>query len=129
MPSTLISVRRDWPASERAALIAAVHAALVEGLKIPEHDRCIRLQVFAVGDFAVMPQCSEYFTLIEIDLFPGRSLEAKRRLYQAMVRNLDALGVPAVDVRVVLREIPPDNWGIRGGVPASDVDPSRAIKG
>lgn len=122
MPSTLISVRRDWPAAQRVALVEAVHAALVEGLKIPERDRCIRLQRFDAEDFAVMPQCSEFFTLVEVDLFPGRSLDAKRSFYQAVVRRLGALGVPAQDVRVVLREVPPDNWGIRGGVPASEVD-------
>ncbi len=122
MPSTLISVRRQWPAAARRALIDAVHAALVEGLKIPEHDRCLRLQVFAADDFAVMPSCSEHYTLVEVDLFPGRSLEAKRACYQAMVRRLAALGIPAQDVRVVLREVPADNWGIRGGQAASDVD-------
>ena len=120
MPSTLISVRREWPAPQRAALIEAVHAALVEGLKIPERDRCLRLQRFDAQDFAVMPERTEYFTLIEVDLFPGRSLDTKRAFYQAAVRRLGELGVPAQDLRVVLREVPPDNWGICGGVPASE---------
>ncbi|HEX4895937.1 MAG TPA: tautomerase family protein [Solimonas sp.] len=122
MPSTCISVRRAWPAAQRAQLIAAVQAALIEGLRIPEQDRCVRLQAFAPEDFAVKPQSGEYFTLVEVDLFPGRSLDAKRRCYQAMVRNLGALGIPAAEVKVVLREVPQDNWGIRGGRPASEVD-------
>ena len=60
--------------------------------------------------------------LIEITAFPGRSAEAKRRLYEAIVRNLAAEGVPAQDVLVVLTEPPMENWGMRGGKPASEVD-------
>ncbi len=128
MPSTLISVRREWPAAQRQQLIEAVHAALVEGLQIPDRDRCLRLQRFDADDFAVMPQCTEFFTLVEVDLFPGRTLAAKRACYQAMVRNLAALGIPAEDVRVVLREVPADNWGIRGGIPGSEIGQVRGIQ-
>ncbi|MDP9140849.1 MAG: tautomerase family protein [Pseudomonadota bacterium] len=122
MPSTLISVRRHWPAAQRAQLIDSVHEAMVETLKVPARDRCLRLQEFAPEDFAVMPQCSEFFTLIEISLFAGRSLDAKRACYQALVQSLGELGVPAQDVRVILNEVPQDNWGIRGGHPASEVN-------
>ena len=48
--------------------------------------------------------------------------QAKRRLYQALVRNLGELGVAPADVFVVLHEPPMDNWGIRGGQMASEVD-------
>lgn len=121
MPSTLISVRREWPAEQRRQLIDAVHAALVEGLQIPPADRCLRLQRFEPADFAVADGAGECFTLVEVDLFPGRTLAAKRACYQAMVRKLGALGIPAADVRIVLREIPPDNWGLRGGIPGSEL--------
>jgi hypothetical protein len=122
MPSTLISVRRDWAPEQRRQIMGAVHAAKVEALKIPAHDRTLRLQTFAPGDFAVPPKATENYTLVEIDLFSGRSLGAKKALYQAIVRNLGALGIGAADVKIVLREIPRENCGIRGGVPASEVD-------
>jgi phenylpyruvate tautomerase PptA (4-oxalocrotonate tautomerase family) len=38
------------------------------------------------------------------------------------VANLGRLGIPASDVIIVLDEVPLENWGIRGGTPASDVD-------
>lgn len=122
MPSVLISVRRRWPLDKRRAIIEAVHQALVDGILIPQTDRTLRLQEFDPEDFAVSRGKSENFTLIEIDVFAGRSLTAKRRLYKCMVENLGALGIRAKDVKVVLREIPRENWGISGGVPASDVD-------
>jgi len=38
------------------------------------------------------------------------------------VRNLGKLGIPAGDIKILLRESGAENWGIRGGVPASEVD-------
>jgi phenylpyruvate tautomerase PptA (4-oxalocrotonate tautomerase family) len=64
----------------------------------------------------------EKFTRIEITMFTGRSLDAKRKLYKAIVRNLEPFGVPANDVKIVPVEVPPENWGLRGGRAACDVD-------
>jgi len=122
MPSTLISIRRHWPAVQRRGLIEAVHKALVEALKIPADDRCLRLQQLPAEDFDAKPGQTRNFTLVEVDLFSGRSLAAKKALYQGVVANLGALGIGPADVKIVLREIPPENWGIRGGVPASEVN-------
>ncbi|HEU4678089.1 MAG TPA: tautomerase family protein [Terrimicrobiaceae bacterium] len=64
--------------------------------------------------FTSAPGKGEGYTLISIDLFAGRSLVAKKELYAAIVRNLDALGIPPDHVKVALREVPRENWGIRG---------------
>ena len=68
------------------------------------------------------PDKGENYTLVEITLFASRSLQAKRGLYQAIVKRFEALGIAAPDVIIVLNEVPLDNWGIRGGKPASEVD-------
>jgi phenylpyruvate tautomerase PptA (4-oxalocrotonate tautomerase family) len=73
-------------------------------------------------NFEIPPGAGERYTLIEITAFPGRSPTAKRHLYQALVRNLGEAGVPASDISVVLQEPPMENWGIRDGKPASEVD-------
>jgi phenylpyruvate tautomerase PptA (4-oxalocrotonate tautomerase family) len=117
-----IEVRRQYTPGEEGQIIAAVHAALMEGLKTPEWDRTIRLITHEPHRFAVPPGRSDRYTLVDIDLFTGRSLEAKRALYQALVRNLGKLGIPADHIKVLLRESSAENWGIRGGVPASEVD-------
>ncbi|MDR3416102.1 MAG: tautomerase family protein [Nevskia sp.] len=122
MPSTLVSIRKPRPPAERRAIIDAVHAALVESIGIPAHDRSVRLQAFEPDDFAVAAQASENFTLVEVSLFPGRSLAAKRSLYQALVRCLGDFGVAPADVRVILYEVPREDWGLRGGIPGSELD-------
>jgi phenylpyruvate tautomerase PptA (4-oxalocrotonate tautomerase family) len=122
MPNATIEVLHRYSPAQEQALIEAVHAAMVEALKIPEWDRTVRLVAHEPHRFAVPPGRSDRYTLVDIDLFAGRSLAAKKALYQAIVRNVGPLGIPADHVKVVLRETPAENWGIRGGIPASEVD-------
>ncbi len=122
MPLVRIEVRRSREPEEKRAVCDAVHAAMKEALLIPEHDRHVRYIEHAPEDFQVPPGKTEDYTLVEITLFKGRSMDAKRKLYQAVVRNLGSLGIAPEDVFIVLIESPPENWGVRGGVPASEVD-------
>ena len=122
MPLVKIEARKPWGASRKKEIIEAVHSALRDALKIPDTDRNIRFQEYAPEDFEVPPDRSENYILVEITLFSGRSLQAKKELYQGIVTKLGRQGVSAKDVFIVLHEIPLDNWGIRGGIPASEVD-------
>jgi phenylpyruvate tautomerase PptA (4-oxalocrotonate tautomerase family) len=122
MPSTLISIRKPRPPAERAAIMDAVHAAMVEAIRIPADDRCLRIQQFDAADFAVGPQFGDNFTLVEITLFSGRSLDVKRVLYKTIVASLGELGIAPYDVRIILNEVTPENWGLRGGTPGSEIN-------
>lgn len=60
-------------------------------------------------------------------MFKGRSLDAKRRLYAALARELAAFDVPARDVKVLIHEPERENWSV-GGVALSDVELSFKIE-
>ena len=60
MPSTRIETRTGWITAPDE-VIAAVHAALVEALKIPEDDRTLRLVEHAPGHFPPPPGRGERF--------------------------------------------------------------------
>ncbi|HXU62477.1 MAG TPA: tautomerase family protein [Polyangia bacterium] len=124
MPSVLIEIRRAIPAEEESRLMEAVHSALRQAFKILPHDRHVRLIAHEPHRFACPPDRArpELYTHISIDAFAGRSLDAKRALYRGIVENLQALGIPADHVKILLREVPPENWGIRGGRAACDVE-------
>jgi len=122
MPLAKIEVRRSRPANEVEEMMQAVYQAQREALKVPEGDRQIRYIEHKPEHFAVPPDKTENYTLVEFTLFPGRTLEAKRRLYQSIVRRFGKLGIEPADIFIVLNEPPLDNWGVRGGVPASEVD-------
>lgn len=121
MSNTMIETRAGW-ITDPGAVIAAVQDALREALQLPEWDRTLRLIEHAPSHFAGPPGRGERYTLIEVVMFAGRSLAAKRALYQALVRNLAAVGVSELDVKICLIGVPMENWGIRGGQPASEVD-------
>jgi phenylpyruvate tautomerase PptA (4-oxalocrotonate tautomerase family) len=122
MPLVRIEILKGRPAGERQHFLDAVHDALVEAFSIPDDDRTQRVVEHDPENFEIPPGASQRYTLIEINAFPGRSATAKRSLYEAIVRNLATAGVPAEDILVVLHEPPLENWGIRGGKPANEVD-------
>lgn len=124
MPSVLIEVRQQYPADIETGIMEAVHSALRESFKILPGDRNVRLLVHEPHRFECPPdrEKPECYTHISIDCFAGRSLEAKRALYKSIVNNLSEYGIPANHVKIMLREITAENWGIRGGKAACDVD-------
>ncbi|WP_316348034.1 tautomerase family protein [Desulfuromonas acetoxidans] len=124
MPSALIEVRQQYSREVETGIMEAVHTALRESFKIMPHDRNIRLLVHEPHRFACPPdrEKPEYYTHISIDCFAGRSLDAKRSLYQSIVNNLEPFGIPKSHVKIMLREITAENWGIRCGQAACDVE-------
>jgi phenylpyruvate tautomerase PptA (4-oxalocrotonate tautomerase family) len=124
VPSALIEVRKLYTAAEEAALIDAVHAALVAAFQIPEEDKHVRLVCHEPHRFAYSPKLAtpDLYTLVTIDCFVGRSVQAKRNLYGEIVNRLGALRIPADHITILLRESALENWGVRGGQAACDVD-------
>lgn len=122
MPLAKIEVRKTRPPEQVQAIIEAVYQAQREALKVPEHDRQIRYIEHRPEHFAVPPGRTDDFTLVEIQLFPGRSPQAKKALFQAIVQRFEAIGIARSEVFIVLTEPALENWGIRGGVPASEMN-------
>ncbi len=124
MPSVVIEVRKGYAPEQETALMEAVHAALRAAFRILPGDRNVRLLVHAPHRFACPPHLAQpdLYTHVSIDAFAGRSLDAKRALYRAIVENLGALGIPKDHVKILLRDLPRENWGIRGGQAACDVE-------
>jgi phenylpyruvate tautomerase PptA (4-oxalocrotonate tautomerase family) len=109
---------------ERQGIVDAVRAALSEALRAPEDDPLVRLTEYPLTHFALPypDRHSDRYTLVEITMFAGRSMDTKRRLYTAIVGRLASLDVPANDVLIVLHEPAMENWAVNGGTPASSVD-------
>lgn len=124
MPSVLIEVRKQYTVEQELALMDAVHTALREAFKILPGDKNVRLLVHEPHRFACPPDRKrpELYTHVSINAFAGRSVEAKRNLYKAIVNNLEPLGIPKDHVKILLREIARENWGIRGGQAGCDVE-------
>jgi phenylpyruvate tautomerase PptA (4-oxalocrotonate tautomerase family) len=128
MPSSLIEVRREYTPEQQIALIDAVHASRVAAFKIPYADRFIRVLTYPPHAMVngLDAGTDDTYTRVTIDCFSGRSIDAKRNLYREVAERLELLGIPREGVSVLLRESPPENWGL-GGQAASDIDLGFAI--
>ncbi|MBN1217234.1 MAG: tautomerase family protein [Candidatus Lokiarchaeota archaeon] len=104
-------------------LLDIIHNALVKSIKIPDYDRIQRLYELKKENFEISPDKTINFTLIEIIMFKGRSNEAKKNLYQEIVKNLsEKLNIKGNDIIIVIIDPPLYNWGIRGGRTVDEVD-------
>jgi phenylpyruvate tautomerase PptA (4-oxalocrotonate tautomerase family) len=119
-----IEILEGRTSTDKRGLVEAVGAALSEALQTPATDPAVRLTEYPRDQFSLPypDRHSERYTLVEVTMFQGRSMDAKRRLYDAIVKGLAAFDVPANDVLIVLHEPPMENWAVNGGLPASEVD-------
>ncbi|WP_206035713.1 tautomerase family protein [Roseomonas sp. HF4] len=100
----------------------AVQAAMVSAFRIPDGDRDLVVDLHDETRRIYSPGKSERYTRVEIVGIAARSSAAKRALFQAIADNLEALGVPRNETRIYLIEPPPESWGVKGGIPASEAD-------
>jgi phenylpyruvate tautomerase PptA (4-oxalocrotonate tautomerase family) len=109
---------------EKRGMVDAVRAALSEALRAPDDDPAVRLTEYPREQFSLPypDRHSDSYALVEVTMFAGRTMDTKRRLYEAIVRRLGSVDVPANDVVIVLHEPAMENWGVNGGTPASEVD-------
>jgi len=122
MPLVRIEIEKGNSPEYKKSLLDGVHQALVETIKIPDHDRRQRLYELEPDHFEHIGRSNQY-TIIEITMFKGRSSDAKKALYRRMVDLLEVNpGIPGNDITIIIHEPPLENWGIRGGLPASEVD-------
>ena len=123
MPLVKIEIRKGKSAEYKKAILDGVHDALVQAFRTPDSDRFQRIYELSASDFEKPADRSDQVTIIELTIFKGRSLEAKKSLYQAIVKNLsENPGIDGHDIMIILLEPPLDNWGVRGGKPASEID-------
>jgi 4-oxalocrotonate tautomerase len=53
--------------------------------------------------------------IVEISLLAGRSKETKVALIKAVTDAVaSTVGAPLESIRVILREVPPEHWGVGG---------------
>lgn len=72
---------------------------------------------------SVHPSRQAGFVLAEILMFPGRSRERKDRLLKELSPVLSQhTGLDGNNVFISIQESGRENWGLRGGVPADQID-------
>lgn len=99
----------------RAQLSDAIHSCLVEALELPADKRFHRFIALEPEDFYYPPGRSERYTILELSMFEGRTVDTKKQLIRLLFERLhEQLGISAEDLEITISETPRYNWGIRG---------------
>ncbi|TAG47667.1 MAG: tautomerase family protein [Betaproteobacteria bacterium] len=97
------------------AISHAVHGAIVEALAYPPEKKFHRLFALEADEFVFPADRSNRYTIIEISMFEGRSVDAKKTLIRTLFSAIErATGITPHDVEITLFETPKHHWGIRG---------------
>jgi phenylpyruvate tautomerase PptA (4-oxalocrotonate tautomerase family) len=92
-----------------------IHSCLVDALQYPPDKRAHRFFPLEASEFFYPPGRTERYTIIEVSMFEGRSVEAKKALIRLLFERFEAvLGIGPQDVEVTIFETPMHNWGFRG---------------
>ena len=91
-------------------------------LEYPQEKRFHRFFPLDESNFVFPEDRSEHYTVIEISMFNGRSVEAKKSLIRGLFLNLyKGVGISPQDIEITIFENPKENWGIRG-VPGDELN-------
>lgn len=92
-----------------------LHACIVEAFQYPDSKRAHRFFELEPEDFYYPEGRTNFYTILEISLFEGRSLRAKKELYRLLFERFEKeLSITPNDLEITLTETPTHNWGIRG---------------
>jgi 4-oxalocrotonate tautomerase family enzyme len=120
MPSVRIDLIEGKSPEFVKQLIETVGECVVNTLQLPVDDKNIRAMEYKT--YAFMAK-APYQYFIEVYLFAGRTKETKAKLFQSIINSLErVLDINPKEVFIILNEQPKDNWAVRGGIQASDID-------
>jgi 4-oxalocrotonate tautomerase len=121
MPLVRITLPEGHSAEEIRAISEGIYEAMLETIKMPEHDR---FQIILERSRDKLVADENYLNIartgktvfIEITLLRGRTTEVKRALYRQIAERLftDA-GIPKEDILIVLTENDAADWSFGMG--------------
>jgi phenylpyruvate tautomerase PptA (4-oxalocrotonate tautomerase family) len=99
----------------RARISDAIHESAVEALGLPSEKRFHRFFALEPEDFIYPPDRSSKYTIIEISMFEGRTVETKKAFIRLLFDKLwQSCDIAPQDIEITIFETPRHNWGMRG---------------
>jgi phenylpyruvate tautomerase PptA (4-oxalocrotonate tautomerase family) len=99
----------------RDRLSDILHGCVMEALQYPSDKRAHRFIYLEKDDFFYPAGRTDRYIILEISMFEGRSVEAKKRLINLIFERFSKeLSLEPMDVELTIFETPRHNWGIRG---------------
>lgn len=99
----------------RETVSAIIQECMFEAFEYPKEKKAHRFIYMDEDSFYYFEGRTQKHTIIEISAFEGRSIEAKKKLYQLLFEKFqNRLQITPLDLEVTIFETPKHNWGIRG---------------
>ena len=99
----------------KAVLSEVIHDCMQQVLGLPEDKRAQRFVPLQADDFYYPKDRSNAYTVIEINMMQGRTVDTQKALIHALFKQIDAkLGISPIDVEITIKEQPAHCWGFRG---------------
>lgn len=99
----------------KETLSNVIHSCMVEALEFPSDKKFHRFFPMDKEDFYFASGRTEAYTIIEISMFEGRTVETKKHLLKILFERINSeLSISPQDVEITIFETPKHNWGIRG---------------
>ena len=120
MPAIKIEMSNKWKIETAVSVKNIVMNAVKNTLSLKSSDRNIRVLRYDQDLFELK---DNYEIFIEIQMVSGRNIETKRELYKNIVNDIEEKTVfNRENVFIFINEQPKDNWGVKGGMPLSDIN-------
>jgi phenylpyruvate tautomerase PptA (4-oxalocrotonate tautomerase family) len=115
MPQVKIYGAAEHLADRRALFMTALNDSFREVLGIAAEKIVYRFFPMAESDLCTLGERSDQFSVVEITIFAGRSGAVKTQLIETIFVQVEKyLQLTAVDLEIMLWEIDPGNYGLRG---------------
>ena len=115
MPIVKVNIRAGRSSEFKKTLLDTIHQGLVDSMGIEDWDRFQRIEEFSEEDYEKPDFKSDDFMIIELTLFPGRTVEQKRAAVETITSGISQkLGIRAEDIFILINEPPLENWGMGG---------------
>jgi phenylpyruvate tautomerase PptA (4-oxalocrotonate tautomerase family) len=111
----------------KAALSDVIHSCIVDALQFPPDKRAHRFFPMEPEDFHFPASASPRYTIIEISMFEGRTIETRKALIRLLFTRISQNCARAPnEIEVTITETPRHNWGFRG-LPGDEVGLSYTV--
>ncbi len=105
----------DTLIKNREELSKALHESLMGAFGLPENKMFHRFISLDQENFKYPSDRSSNYTIIELSIFEGRSIETKKQLIKLIYENISKkTSIEENDIEITIFETPMSNWGIRG---------------
>jgi phenylpyruvate tautomerase PptA (4-oxalocrotonate tautomerase family) len=102
-------------AKHKESLSKSIHESLMEAFGLPENKMFHRFIMLDKENFKYPDDRSSNYTIIELSIFEGRSIETKKQLINLLYEKINKqTGIEKNDIEITIFETPMSNWGIRG---------------